>query len=408
MTIQEWRIRVVLIVVIILATSCIYKFTPDLDGFNPSQLIVVEGQITDKVGPFRVKITTTYEINNLQRYAPPMYGAEVIIFDDQGNQFQLFHTLDGWYETEDKQLKGVVGNTYTLSITTENGVQYESSPVVMPDIPEISNLYWEVEEYLSFEGESPTMEKRLDIFVDAKDVDGGTEYWKWDFEETWDVRTPKDSVPIKNIYGEFLFFADVEFVWGNQHKGWDNNKERCWVEIPSREILIQSTNENHNNEIIKFSVKSIAENEDRLHIRYSILVRQTALSKKMYRFWERLKEVNEESGNMYDKVPSQVFGNIHCCDGDQEALGYFTASAEKTKRIYIDDLIPSVFKTKDAYDRCGFTLPTRGTNIYLGHIVSVSDTNYTSNIGIRAVSQEPWCPDCRMYGWNEMPDFWEE
>ncbi len=399
---------ILFVVVIFISQSCIEKFTPNLDGFEPSQLIVVEGQITDAEEPFRVKISEAFEIDNQQLYAPPVYGADVQIFDDRGNQFHLFYTDEGWYETEDKNLKGVVGSTYSLNITLEDGTHYESTPVLMQDVPEIDSVYFEETAKTRFEDGEAINENWLDIMVDSKDPTGQTKYWKWDFEETWEVRTPKDSVRIDIISfvaPSYTITVNLEFEKGNVKRGWDNKKERCWVVEHSASILIESSSKKSINEVARFPVKSIGPDKDRLDIKYSILVKQTALSDEMYNFWKRLKEANEEIGSMFDKTPSQIFGNIQCCDGKGKALGYFSASEVKTKRIFINPSEHNV-KTKNAYEGCGYYYP--GPGYYFGTITAVSNPKHESFIGMEYSFASEWCVDCRLYGTSVKPDFWED
>jgi hypothetical protein len=117
-----------------------------------------------------------------------------------------------------------------------------------------------------------------------------------------------------------------------------------------------------------------------------MLVKQTALSKEIYNYWKKLKEANEEAGSMYDKVPSQIFGNIKCCNGKEQALGYFTASAVRAKRIFINPTEHGV-ETRNAFDGCtfGFFIP-RVANYYLGHIIAVGNKKYTNVIGAKIYS----------------------
>ncbi|VAW23196.1 hypothetical protein MNBD_BACTEROID01-1867 [hydrothermal vent metagenome] len=324
--------------------SCIEQFTPKLDAFNSSQLLVVEGQITDEAGPFRVRLTNSvsvYSDPNILNLDQPVYGADVQIFDDKGNQFQLYYDTEGWYETEGKNLKGIVGNTYTLNITLEDGTQYESSPVFMQDVPKIDSVYFEVNQRTRFDEELILTEDWLDILVDSKNTSNYTKYWKWDFEETWEIRIPTDSIPIQHPDPE----DDDKVYFTTEKVNIDPDKEVCWVSMPSRSIVIKSTDNNPTNEIKRMVINSIGPNEDKLHIKYSILVKQTALNKESYQFWERLREANEEVGSIYDKTPSQIFGNIRCCNGKDKALPLLDAHIDycteavikKTPTIYINN-----------------------------------------------------------------------
>ena len=394
--------------VILLSFSCIEQFDPKLDEYESDGLIVVEGQITDEVGPFRVKLSKTFEVDNMQLYGQPVLGADVQIFDDKGNQYPLFYAVEGWYETENKTLRGVVGNTYTLNITLADGTQYESTPVLMQDVPEIGSIYFKDENRFHFDGYGYKVdEKWLNILVDSKDPTGQTKYWKWEFEETWEVIMPKDSARLIMAGGGFIV-VNLEFMRGNIRYGWDNKKDTCWVTIPSTSILVESTSRNSINEVKQFCINSIAPNDDRLHIKYSILVKQTALCKELYDYWKQLKDFNEESGSIYDKVPSQVYGNIRCCNSSANALGYFSASAIKTKRIFITPHEHDI-ATEGAYERCGYDAPWPWL-VYYGTVVA-SKRN-PGLVGAEIWSTD-WCSDCRLYArempggsTSKRPDFW--
>ena len=410
---------VVLILIIFPQISCIEQFNPKLDEYESDGLIVVEGQITDEVGPFRVKLSKTFEVDNMQRYGEPVCGADVQIFDDKGNRYPLFYTVEGWYETEDKNLRGIVGNTYTLNITLADGTQYESTPVLMQDVPQIDSVYFEESTKMHFKDGKTYDEKWLDIFLDANDPNKQTNFWKWEYEETWEVDTPKDSVHVEirpEDEPSYMIVVNLKFEQGNARREWDNKKERCWITKPSSTILIESTSKSSVDEIDRLLVKSISPGEDELYIKYSILVKQTALSRDMYKFWEKLKEFHEQSGSLFEKMPEQIFGNIMCCDGRNKALGYFSASEVKTRRIFISPYEHSI-NTKNAYEDCGYFFPDRTpVKYYFGTIKEVGNPEHKEFIGMEYWFGSEWCVDCRAYNTevsstgstNIKPDFWED
>ena len=174
-------------------------------------------------------------------------------------------------------------------------------------------------------------ENWLDILLDSHDAEGKIKYWWFEFEETWEVRMLTDYIavehsspdaPPSNITKENISVSAEKIV--------------CWVTKPSKSILIESTVSSMENEINRFPLRSLGPGEDKLHIRYSILVKQSSISPELYDFWKLLKDVNENSGGIYDKMPAQIYGNISCCDGKSKALGYFSALSVKTKRLFID------------------------------------------------------------------------
>ena len=69
-----------------------------------------------------------------------------------------------------------------------------------------------------------------------------------------------------------------------------------------------STVNSPENEIIGFPVQSLGPGDDKLHIRYSILVKQSSVSREFYNYWKQLMDANENIGGIYDKIPAQIDG----------------------------------------------------------------------------------------------------
>ena len=314
------------------------------------------------------------------------------IADNKGNTYLLFENEAGWYETEEKKLYGIPGNNYTLMITTPDGRQYESSTVLMQETPEIDSVYHKEIKRTHFDLETPYEENWLHILVDTRAEAADITYFKWDFEETWEFEMPTyvevSHGPGENAPPPSMETIDVE--WERKH---------CWVSESSRSILITSTVNAADNEIESFILQSIGPPDDRLNMKYSILVKQYVIDRNLYNLFKKIPESNEETGGIYEKTPAKIIGNIQCCNGEKEALGYFMASSEKTKRIFIDPTEHSIAKGT-AYGNCGWTdspppgvvWPIYGT--YRGG---------TSNVW----SDYRYCTDCRARGTNIEPDFWE-
>jgi hypothetical protein len=370
--------------------SCIEPIVPVLNEKDSQSVLVVDGRITDETGPFRVRLTKSIEVNVLY-YLDPVLDADVRIFDDKGNSFQLYSVNYGWYETEDKNLKGITGNTYTLSVTTSDGVQYESSSVLMSEAPDIDSLYFGEVTRTRLEDKHGIDETWLDILIDTHDPEGRVRYWYYEFVETWEVKMITTVTVEHNPPGtpSNKTFEDVLIT---------DDKRVCWVTKPSNSVLLANTVSSPVDELKGFPVQSLGPSEDRLHIRYSILVKQSAIDRELYDFWKQLKEVNEDSGGLYEKLPAPVFGNITCCGGTGKALGYFSALSVKSKRLFIDRIAHNV-KTQSAYEGCSYydysPLP----------FVPRSFFGINSS-GMEVYCSSDYCADCRAYGTNVKPDFW--
>ncbi len=382
-------------IMILLFDRCVEPFIPPLDVNDTVNLLVVEGLITNETGPFGIRLTSTvpvYDYRNILTNSRPITGAAVQIIDDKGNIYMLYENDAGWYETEEKDLKGIPGNIYTLMITTIDGREYESSPVLMQEAPDIDRVHYQEIKRTHFDLETPYEENWLNILVDSKASGKEITYLKWDFEETWEFEMPA-YIEVWHGTGE----GDPPPTW--ESIDIDEEKKYCWVTEYSNSILIKSTVDDPSNEIKSFILQSIGPQHDRLNSKYSILVKQHVISRDFYKYFKRIRESNEETGGIFEKTPAQILGNIHCCNEDEVALGYFMASTVKTKRIFIHQDEHSV-AAGSTYTDCGWhsVHPRYVTDYFYGTFNNGSANAYSIN---------KYCTDCRVRGTNVEPDFWE-
>ncbi len=393
MSYQSKYIFFALIISLLLSfESCVEPVTPMLNVSDTESVLVVEGQITNEVGPFRVKLTKSIPVD-VNYYSQPELDADVRIDDDKGNTFQLLGDNSGLYETVDKNLIGVTGNTYSLSIRTADGMQYESTAELMQEVPDIDTVYFEEVKHPRI-GNGLTYEDNwLNILLDSHDSKEINKYWRYEFEETWQVSMLTDRVIVQHNAGNA---ADFSF----ERISINDKKRDCWITKPSSSILLASTVNSPADKIKGFIVESIGPGDARLHIGYSILVKQYSLNRDQYSFWKQLMDANENLGGIYSKVPAPVYGNITCCDGKTKALGYFAASTVKEKRLFINPSEHNV-ETVSAFQGCtyfDYSLPDWIPKSYFGTIVGTNTKVY---------SYGDFCADCNASGTNVKPDFWQ-
>jgi Domain of unknown function (DUF4249) len=95
----------------IIFNSCEKVIEIDLNSTDPQ--IVIEGEISDQVGIYTIKISKTVNFSDANNY-PPVQGATVKIADDAGTSETLTETAAGIYKT--RNLLGIAGRTYTLNV----------------------------------------------------------------------------------------------------------------------------------------------------------------------------------------------------------------------------------------------------------------------------------------------------
>ncbi|HEV7232274.1 MAG TPA: DUF4249 domain-containing protein [Bacteroidia bacterium] len=113
--------------------SCQEVITVNLSSVTPK--VVVDGSITNRPGPYSIKLSTTTNY-----FSPsgsnPLSGARVVISDNAGNTDTLHESAPGNYVT--KTLNGTPGRTYYLGITA-SGKQYTAYSS-MPDTVGMDSL----------------------------------------------------------------------------------------------------------------------------------------------------------------------------------------------------------------------------------------------------------------------------
>lgn len=110
-----------LLVALLTGQGCQKVINVDLNEAAP--VIVIDGIISDKRGPYAVRLTKSGSYFN-QPDLPPVSGAVVIITDDAGITDTLHETAAGVYLTT--KIKGTPGRTYSLKVISE-GKEYVAS-----------------------------------------------------------------------------------------------------------------------------------------------------------------------------------------------------------------------------------------------------------------------------------------
>ncbi len=149
-----------IISILFLFSSCEDVIDIDLDSVEPQ--IVIEGTISNHVGPYFVKIIETTDYFNPTE-SITINNAIVTISDSEGNEETLTRTGPGIYETA--TIQGVIGRTYKLNVNIE-GEEYEASSY-MPDTTSIDFITYN--KATLFQGE-PEDIYVLASFNDTKDI----------------------------------------------------------------------------------------------------------------------------------------------------------------------------------------------------------------------------------------------
>jgi hypothetical protein len=341
-------------------------------------LLIVEGLVTDQHDINTVKLSKTQSLTSTAK-GIPYKGCTVQILDDLGNAYSLIEQSSGTYITDSARFLGVVGRKYKLRIWTNNiktsNYTYESNFVEMLPAPPIDTLFYE-----KVEIQEPLrpLKEGCQVFIDSHDPDNKCKFYRWDFAETWMFQLP-----------------------------YRVTNRTCWISDNSSIINVKNTSLLAEDIISKYPLYYISPQTDRLSKKYSILLNQYSINEDEFDYWQKLKNVNEEVGSLYDITPSFITGNITCIeDPFQNVLGYFSVSAKSSKRFYIADNFTGLV---DLYSECPSDTVANPNSVKgLNKTVWVIDTLQLGGFPLYVLTTNKNCADCTLRGTKIKPSWWKD
>jgi hypothetical protein len=297
---------------VIAIVACKKLYNPNIVANNPNYL-VVEGAINNGADSTIIKLSRTTKISVNAASAPEL-KAVLAIEDDHNNTYPFVETGKGRYAAAPVNLNNAYN--YRLRIKTADGLVYLSDYVVVKNAPPIDTLGYDV---------IPSGDKSgVYLYVNTHDATNNTKYYHWDFEETWRFHTQYESKYITN---------GISVVPRTPSQG----IYYCYANDVSTSILLGSTTTLSQDVIYKQPLITIPWSSEKIELRYSILLKQYALTKEAYEFWSNIKKNTETLGSIFDAQPSAPTGNIHCISNQSiPVIGYIGAGTIQTKRIFID------------------------------------------------------------------------
>jgi hypothetical protein len=332
-----------------------------------------------------VRLSRTIPIDADINTAPDETFAQVTIEEQNGSSYDLTEFNDGIY-----RITGITfnsGEKYRLIIRTSTGETYESEYAEVINTPPLDSVSWR------------TVGDVISVEANTHDFTGKSQFFIWSFEETFEYTSQLGSSYIWLPGGIITIRPFEEQVY------------RCWLTDRSTSIITGTSRQLSENVIRNFRVQSIPKGSEKVKFKYSILLRQRAISEDEYDYWQELQRTTQNVGGLFDPMPAQVTGNLTCTsDPDKPVLGYFSASTISEQRMFIrwEDL-PDDFQVVQRGMFCPIdSIPMNELGSAGGPIYIVSTYGMMRPEGYLVSTRE--CTDCtaRSGSVNKQPTFWEE
>lgn len=355
----------------LLIASCVEPYFPEVLSAE-NNFLVVEGTLNTGGDSTVIYLSRTARLVDSALIKKEAF-ATVSIESESGNTYLLENKGEGEYAAQLPDLNKK--DQYRLRIVSEDK-EYLSEFVLVKEAPPIDSVSWVYQD-----GE-------VKLFVNTHDPEDNTWFYRWEFEEDWEYRVP---------FKTYLAYVDrqvVDIV--------EPPPTQCWQTNRSTNVILGSSTQLQRDIISLKLLTVIQKGSRKIGRRYSILVKQYALSQEAYNYYQQIKKNSEQMGSLFDPQPTEIRGNIHCVGSPKEpVIGFFQAGSTQEKRIFIDNLEvePWGYRLK-----CEMKLvENRLFHVYFkfrrfAPVVKLEDGYYWAPAE---------CTDCSLVASPHKPDFWE-
>lgn len=358
-----------------------------VDYFNPPEVtqlesyLVVDGYFNTGNDTSTIRLSRTQSLQENAGKAIMESGATVAIEGKQGRLFSFSEVQNGVYQLLPEQVSQ--SDSYRLRIKTKAGKTYLSDYMAITSSPEIDSLSYHVLDN----------RQNVEVVLATHDKATASRFYRWEFTETWEYNAVFRSG--WEIINKGKPSASIEIR--------EDDIYTCWKSAKPTRLLLGSTAQLSENLIKNLSLTTIPVSSGKLTNRYSIFVKQFALSREEFEYWTALAKSTENTGSIFDPMPGNSEGNVYSVvDSSEPVFGFFSVGKPSEKRYFIEE-------------RFGFTpfcsakdsIINEKNAVFTDSLIieKIKDPTMEESVLYKVISPE--CADCRMSGGTtRRPTFW--
>jgi hypothetical protein len=310
-----------LAVLISLFRACIERYYPEESELLTGTL-VINAHLTNIPGEQVIEISRSAPL--IYPSFDPVSGCLAEVIRENGEFREFSESESGYYKAILDESFLQTGSSYMLHVITPDGQEYESAFDKLRPVPAIDSLYYEVE-HNSFASESDSI-SGIRFYCDFTYDDEAYEYIRWELTETYEYH---NSVDLE------YFHLDANLVINPVPDSFIYTI--CYITNELFQIHSMSLENLDFGHYIKkpFSFVPNDEQEQKLHHKYSLLVRQYSLGEEAFYYWNELKKNSQEQGSLFDRQPALLKSNIHNVNDESEfVLGFFSMAGMVEKHAF--------------------------------------------------------------------------
>ena len=303
--------------------SCTEIYVPQVDPNR--EALVVEGLITDGVGPFHITLSKSRPYNSDSTLKSAYVSDAVLSVTDSENQtFDLTYQSNGRYWLPDT-FRAVAGRSYVLHITTSDGEQYESNPQTLFAPETIDTMYTisVTKDYLNAYNQLKSADGfdiRVDLFKNATAANPKP-LCRFESNVVVQYQFTQEKFDPTNPAGEdwyWFIFGWNTFNLNETTNITDERSKSSSAEIKDHLICFLPKDPG------AYGINTYTTMSSFMYFRY----KQYTINEDTYQFYQEANKQLSASGKMFDPITSQLYGNMNCTSNPSKlALGLFEVSS---------------------------------------------------------------------------------
>jgi len=300
----------IFIAVSLILTGCIKPFDPQIEEMEESYL-VVDALIDIRTGQGKIILSRTQSLDVVNRITYEA-GSSVWLETENGKEIPFIEINEGVYTSE---LLGFEKNDIIrLNINTKENGAYQSDFVPVKISPEIDSISWKADD------------DGLNFYVNTHDPTNNTRYYRWEYIETAEYNS--------RFFSKYIYNGNTEEI--EYRDQINQNIYICWRTDTSTNILLGNSSKLTEDLIIEKEIRRFGPESWEHRFKYSILVRQFALTEEEYDYWNTIEQSTENIGSLNDTQPSNIVSNIRSITNPgQPVIGFFSVGSSTEKRAIV-------------------------------------------------------------------------
>lgn len=394
-------------------SSCVepYKLTTN----TYEEALVIESTITDELKHQEVKLSV---VGRLEQEEPiTVNNAQVWVEDTNQINYSFSETESGKYISDEK-FKVIPNVEYKLFITTEKGRKYESRGEYLTPTAPINKIYGNLETIDGKQG--------IQVYIDSNEDTGLAKFFRYEYVETFKI-TAAYSLE-KEMFLEDIINTQYQLSYNINIVSIPDTNPVCYPSASQERIIQTSVVGSSENNIKKFPLRFLANDDFRIKEKYSIQVKQYTQTYDSYNFYKTISELGNVQSLLEQTQPGFVMGNVSSLsDVNEKVVGFFEVASVSSKRLFFYYKDFNFDIPESPYSTCELHFLDYNDNL---DFVQDGDINEREKIFNIVVNNDPawvylqtdimtgihlfvtpWCSDCTTFSdtsTNLKPEFWED